>query len=119
MVAFGFYIDKKLLNESCGLRDAELGVDMQISLESRPWIRGIPLKPKLSNIKMEGDTDSNMDEEQPPRERKERDTKSLHLFNCDKTYKLDAVEDKLRFDISIEVLCFLRNEGMSRRTVLL
>ena len=34
MVAFGFYIDKKLLNESCGLRDAELGVDMQISLES-------------------------------------------------------------------------------------
>ena len=56
-------------------------------------IREIALKPKLSNIKMEGDTDSNMDEEQPPRERKERDTKSLHLFNCDKTYKLDAVED--------------------------
>lgn len=30
MVAFGFYLDKMLLNESCGLRDAELGVDMQI-----------------------------------------------------------------------------------------
>ena len=60
---------------------------------------------------MEGDTDSNMDEEQPPQERKERDTKCFHLFNCDKTFKLDAVEkllnrvnafqDKLRFDISI------------------
>lgn len=35
MVAFGFYIDKKLLNKSCCLRDAELGVVMQISLESR------------------------------------------------------------------------------------
>lgn len=28
MVVFGFYIDKKLLNESCGLCDVELGVDM-------------------------------------------------------------------------------------------
>ena len=60
---------------------------------------------------MDGDTDSIMDEEQPPQERKERHTKCFHLFNCDQTYKLDAVEkllnrvnaikDKLRFDISI------------------
>ena len=34
MVAFGFYIDKKLLNEGCGLRDAKWEVDMQILLES-------------------------------------------------------------------------------------
>ena len=34
MVAFGFYIDKKLLNEGCGLRDAKSEVDMQILLES-------------------------------------------------------------------------------------
>ena len=57
---------------------------------------------------MEGDTDSNMDEEQSPRKRKDGETKWVHLFNCDKTYNLDVVEklfndikDKLRFDISI------------------
>ena len=57
---------------------------------------------------MEGDIDSNVDEEQPPRERKDGGMKWVHLFNCDKTYKLDVVEklfnaikDKLRIDISI------------------
>ena len=41
MVAFGFYIDKKLLNESCGLRDAELGVDMQISLAAPGFVESL------------------------------------------------------------------------------
>jgi len=57
---------------------------------------------------MEENTDSNMDEEQPLPERKEGNKKCFHLFNCDKTYKLDVVEkllnaikDKLSFDISI------------------
>jgi len=53
-------------------------------------------------------TASSMDEEQPLPERKEGNIKCFHLFNCDKTYKLDVVEkllnaikDKLSFDISI------------------
>ena len=57
---------------------------------------------------MEENIDSNMDEEQPLPENKEGDKKCFHLFNCDKTYKLDAVEkllnaikDKHGFDISI------------------
>ncbi|XP_020605380.1 uncharacterized protein LOC110044214 isoform X2 [Orbicella faveolata] len=57
---------------------------------------------------MEENTDSNMEEEQPLPERKEGNKKCFHLFNCDKTYKLDVVEkllnaikDKLSFEISI------------------
>ena len=49
-----------------------------------------------------------MEEEQLLRERKDGNKKCFHLFNCDKTCKLDVVEkllnaikDKLRFDISI------------------
>ena len=55
---------------------------------------------------MEENNDSNMDEEQPPPEGNEGNKKCFHLFNCDKTYKLDVVEellnaikDKLSFDI--------------------
>ena len=33
METFGFCVDKIFLNESCGLRDAEFGVDMQINLK--------------------------------------------------------------------------------------
>jgi len=49
-----------------------------------------------------------MDEGQQLPERKEGNKKCFHLFNCDKTYKLDVVEkllnaikDKPGFDISI------------------
>ena len=57
---------------------------------------------------MEEDADSNMDDAQPPPEREEGCKKCFHLFNCDKTYKLDvvekllnAIEDKHNLDISI------------------
>lgn len=57
---------------------------------------------------MEEDTDSNMDDEQPPPEKEEGCKKCFHLFNCDKTYKLDVVEkllnaikDRHNLDISI------------------
>ncbi|KAJ7376874.1 hypothetical protein OS493_031752 [Desmophyllum pertusum] len=43
----------------------------------------------------ENTDDSSMDKEQPPQERKERKLKCFHLFNCDKTYKLDIVEKLL------------------------
>ena len=74
---------------------------------------------------MEENTDSNMDEEQSLPERKEDYKKCFHLFNCDKTYKLDVVEkllqsvnaikDKHSFDISIAIKKYF---GLSEMTEL-
>lgn len=107
MRVFRFCVHYKLLNQVSGLRDAELGVAMQIILIWTPLNSWKRWKPK-QYFKMEENTDSNMDEEQPPPERKEGNKKCFHLFNCDKTYNLDVVEkflnaikDKLSFDISI------------------
>ena len=51
---------------------------------------------------MDEDVDSSMDSGQLPLERKEGNNKCFHLFNCDKTYKLDVV-GKLINDIKATV----------------
>ena len=69
---------------------------------------------------MEEDIDSSMDEGLPPPERKEGNRKCFHLFNCDKTYKLDVVENllnaikgELGFDITISTKKYFRLFEMS------
>ncbi len=75
---------------------------------------------KTQFAKMEEDVDGKMVDEQMPLESKEENRKCFHLFNCDKTYKLDAVENllkaiegKVNFDITISTKKYFGLSEMS------
>lgn len=88
---------------------------MQIYLTAAEFV-----ETKTQFAKMEEDIDCGMDDEQPPPQRKEGNRKCFHLFNCDKTYNLDAVENllkaiegKVNFEITISTKKYFRLSEMS------
>ncbi|XP_078380073.1 uncharacterized protein LOC144663015 [Oculina patagonica] len=88
---------------------------MQIFLTAAEFV-----ETKTQFAKMEEDVDGRMVDEQMPPESKEGNRKCFHLFNCDKTYNLDAVENllkaiegKVNFDITISTKKYFRLSEMS------